>query len=213
MKAEKPKYIKFAGLCGILLPIIVFIFIGISIYLYSDFSWSENWLSELAGQPGEEPIWAARGTASIMFNVGIIIAGVFGLILVNALWKIPILDSKVGRIGKSLLLLDIISLIAIGVFPNTTDIYHTVSSVLLFFLVPFALIPIGIEFRKNKERLIGSIVILLGAVSLLSLPLFLIPKPWGSNAIVEMFPSMSLAIGAVIFGIYLLKGDFDLKEK
>ena len=141
MKAEKPKYIKFAGLCGILLPIIVFIFIGISIYLYSDFSWSENWLSELAGQPGEEPIWAARGTASIMFNVGIIIAGVFGLILVNALWKIPILDSKVGRIGKSLLLLDIISLIAIGVFPNTTDIYHTVSSALLFFLVHFALIP------------------------------------------------------------------------
>ena len=39
MELEKSNFIKIAGVCGILLPIIVFAFIGISIYLYSDFSW------------------------------------------------------------------------------------------------------------------------------------------------------------------------------
>lgn len=205
MGLEKSNFIKFAGICGILLPIIVFSFIGISIYLYSDFSWFENWLSELAGEPGEDPIWAARGLSSIMFNAGIILAGLFGLILVSALWRLSLLDSKIGRIGKIFLLIDILALISIGVFPNTTGIYHSVASVLFFFFVPLALVPLGIEFRKNKENKIGNSVILLGVLSFFSFPLFLIPEPLGSNALVEMIPSTSLAISSVIFGVYLLR--------
>jgi len=205
MGLEKSNFLKFAGICGIILPIIVFAFIGVSIYLYSDFSWFENWLSELAGEPGEEPIWAARGLSSIMFNVGIIIAGIFGLILVSALWRLPLLDLKIGRIGKTFLLIDILALISIGVLPNTTGIYHIVASVLFFFFVPLALVPLGIEFRRNRENKTGSSVIFLGIISFFSFPLFLIPEPLGSNALVEMIPSMALAISSVIFGVYLLK--------
>jgi hypothetical membrane protein len=212
MEFKKSKFIKFAGICGILLPMIVFAFIGISIYLYSDFSWFENWLSELAGEPGETPIWAARGLYSIIFNAGIILAGIFGLILVSALWNLPLLGSKVGRIGKIFLLVDILALISIGVFPNTTGIYHTVASVLFFFLVPLALIPLGISFRRNRENKIGSSVMLLGIISFFSFPLFLIPEPVGSNALVEMIPSLSIAISAIFFGVYLLKGNYHLKE-
>jgi len=212
MGLEKSNYLKFAGICGILLPIIVFAFIGISIYLYSDFSWFENWLSELAGEPGEEPIWAARGLSSIMFNAGIIIAGLFGLILLSALWRIALLGSRVGRIGKTLLLIDIIALISIGVFPNTTGIYHIVASVLFFAFVPFALVPLGIEFRRNRENKIGNSVILIGIISFFSFSLFLIPEPMGSNALVEMIPSLSLAISSIIFGFYLLKVSSHLKE-
>jgi hypothetical membrane protein len=205
MGLEKSNFIKFAGVCGILLPMIVFAFIGISIYLYSDFSWFENWLSELAGQPGETPIWAARGLSSIMFNAGIIFAGIFGLILVSALWSLPLLDSKIGRIGKIFLLIDILALISIGVFPNTTGIYHNVASVLFFAFVTLALVPLGISFRRNRENKTGNPVIFLGIISLFSFPLFLIPEPVGSNALVEMIPSTSLAISSVIFGVYLLK--------
>lgn len=212
MGLEKSNYLKFAGLCGMLLPIIVFAFIGISIYLYSDFSWFENWLSELAGEPGEEPIWAARGLSSILFNAGIIIAGFFGLILVSALWNLPLLNSKVGRIGKTFLLIDILALISIGVFPNTTGIYHIVASVLFFAFVPIALVPLGIEFRRNRENKIGNFVVLLGIISFFSFPLFLIPEPLGSNALVEMIPSLSIAICAILFGFYLLKGSYHLKD-
>jgi hypothetical membrane protein len=212
MGLEKSNFIKFAGVCGILLPMIVFAFIGFSIYLYSDFSWFENWLSELAGQPGETPIWAARGLSSIMFNAGIILAGLFGLILVSALWNLSLLDSKIGRIGKTLLLIDILALISIGVFPNTTGIYHTVASVLFFFFVPLSLVPLGIEFKRNRENKIGNSVIILGTLSFFSFPLFLIPEPLGSNALVEMIPSLSIAISAIFFGIFLLKGSYHLKK-
>lgn len=212
MGLEKSNYLKFAGICGMLLPIIVFAFIGFSIYLYSDFSWFENWLSELAGAPGEEPIWAARGLSSIMFNAGIILAGLFGLILVSALWNLPLLDLKIGRIGKTFLLIDIIALISIGVFPNTTGIYHNVVSVLFFAFVPLALVPLGIEFRRNRENKIGNSVMLLGVISFFSFPLFLIPEPVGSNALVEMIPSLSIAISAIFFGFFLLKAGTHLKE-
>lgn len=212
MKSKQPKLLRFAGLCGVLVPIIAFIFIALAIYYAPWFSWTENWLSELAGTRGEKPIWAARGVASLLFNIGIIIAGILGLVCAIAVRRIRILGSSLGRLGTLLLIIDMLALCAVGIFPLTTGYLHELVSFVFFILVPLSLIPIGTELRKTPEKNFGWFVTPLGIISLCSFPLLFVSQPWGGNAIIEMIPAVSLSVCAIFFGVSLLKGKFDLKE-
>lgn len=213
MNSKQPILLKVAGLCGVLVPVVAFTFIGFAIYYSPWFTWTGNWLSELAGTAGERPIWAARGIASVLFNVGIIIAGIMGLICAIAVRKIRILNTHLGRLGTLLLFIDMLALCAIGIFPITTDYLHEAVSFVFFILVPLSLIPIGTVSRRTSEKTFGWFMTLLGVISLCSFPLLFIPQPWGGNAIIEMIPSVSISACAIVFGISLLKGKFDLEKK
>ncbi|MEE9152300.1 MAG: hypothetical protein V3U20_10790, partial [Thermoplasmata archaeon] len=68
--------LRTAGICGILSPLIAFTCIGLAILYSPWFSWTDNWLSDLGGFPGERPVWSAHGLSSILFNTGLIIAGI-----------------------------------------------------------------------------------------------------------------------------------------
>ena len=207
----KIKFFKLAGYCGLLSPIFAIIIISISMYYSPWFSWTENWLSELAGSTGETPIWMANNEiAALLFNIGLIVSGGFGLVCVVAIRNISILDSKISRIGTMLLLIDIFALISVGVFPITVGIIHTISAVFLFMLVPLALMPIGFELRKNNEKNAGMLIFILGFISLCSLPFLLIDPPIGGNAVIEMFPVVSLFLSLILFGAKLVKGRFVL---
>ena len=211
MISTQSKFTKVAGLCGVLVPIVAFTFIALSIYYSSGFSWSENWLSELAGNTGEEPIWAARGLSSLLFNIGVVIAGILGLICAIAARRIRILDSSLGRLGILLLIVDTLALCAIGVFPLTTGHIHDIVSFVFFILVPLSLILIGNELRKSPETKFGWFMLLLGVISFFSFPPLFVPQPWGGNAIIEMIPATSISACAIAFGVSLLTGKFDLR--
>lgn len=210
MNSKKPILIKISGFCGLFSPIVGFICIALAIY-YSDwFSWTENWLSDLGGIPGETPIWAARGISSIIFNGGLFIAGIMGFVFAFAIRKIRILNTRLGRIGTLLIILDMFALCAIGIFPETTGDLHTLVSVMFFFLGAISLIVIGISLRKSSEKTLGRFVTLLSLISFCSFPFIFVSRPWGSNAIIEMFPIVSISIFAIVFGISLIKGRFEL---
>jgi len=57
----------FARLCGLLFFLLPVICTLAAIFLSPGFSLKENWLSDLAGLPGERPIWSARGFPSVLF--------------------------------------------------------------------------------------------------------------------------------------------------
>ena len=122
----KTKFSKIAGYCGLLAPVFAFVFITLSIYYSPWFSWSENWLSDLAGDIGDTPIWYALGMSSLLFNLGTIIAGFFGLICALGIKNISILDSRLSRLGTSLLILEAFALISIGGFPKTTGVFNEI---------------------------------------------------------------------------------------
>ena len=198
-------FFRIAGLCGVLSPVIAFSCIGLAIFYSPWFSWTQSWLSDLGGTVGETPVWAARGIASIFFNTGLIVAGVLGILLVLGIIKSGVLGIRPGRLGALLLILDMCALCAIGVFPETTGNLHVLAATTFFFLVPLSLLLIGVKLRKSSEKKLGLLMILLGILSLVSLPFLFIPPPWGSNAIIEMFPSVTISVFAVIFGIKLFR--------
>lgn len=210
MSSKLPMLVRIAGLCGVFAPIIAFTCIAIAIYYSTCFTWTGNWLSDLGGMPGETPMWAARGIASVVFNVGLIITGIMGAVFATAIRRTRMLNTRLGRIGTLLLVLDMSALCAVGIFPETTGYLHTFVSIVFFFLVALSLLAIGTVMRKASEKTLGCFVTLLGAISLCSLPLLLIPQPWGGNAVAEMFSIVSIAVFAIVFGISLLKGKFEL---
>lgn len=210
MNSKPPISIRISGLCGIFGPIVGFICIALAIYHSDWYNWTGNWLSDLGGMPGETPIWAARGIASVIFNSGLIITGIIGLVFAGGVRKIRMFNNRLGRIGILLLILDMSALIAIGIFPETTGYLHTLVSLIFFFLAALSLLVIGTVVRKSSGKTLGGFVTLLGAISLCSFPFLFIPRPWGSNAIIELFPIISISIFAIIFGIALIKDDFEL---
>jgi hypothetical membrane protein len=210
MSTNQPISIRISALCGILGPIIGLIFITFSIYYSTWFNWAGNWLSDLGGIPDDKSIWASRGIASIIFNSGLVVSGSIGVIFASSLRKIKILNNRHGRIGTSLFILDMFTLCTVGIFPETTGHIHTAVSIIFFFLIALSLIFIGNVLRKSSIKKIGGLIIILGAFSLSSFPFFLIPRPWGSNAIIEMIPIISLSIFSIIFGYTILKNKFDL---
>ena len=212
MNSKQPILLKVAGVCGVLVPVVAFMFIGLAIYYSPWFTWTGNWLSELAGTAGEKPIWAARGIGSLLFNIGIMIAGILGVVCAIAAGRIRVLNNRLGRLGTHLLFIDMMALCAIGVFPLTTGYPHDIVSFLFFILVPLSLIPIGAVLRESSKKSFGWFMMLVGVISLCSFPLLFVPQPWGGNAIIEMIPAVSISACAMVFGISLLKGVFDLKE-
>ncbi len=203
-------FVKIAGLCGIFGPIVFFISITLAIYFSPWFIWRENWLSDLGGIAGEAPIWAARGAASVIFNFGLLLNGVMGLMLASVIRKIKILKIHYGGIGSLFLIIDMFALFGVGLFPETTGYLHGIFSLIFFFLIPISLLCIGIQIKRSSRKSLGWFVTLIGAISLFSFPFLFIPQPLGGNAVVEMFPILSLSIFSMIFGIYLLKGNFEL---
>ena len=155
MNLKQDNVIKLAGVCGILIPIIAFTSIVIAISLSPWFNFTEYWLSDLAGEKGETPIWAARGLSSLIFNAGIIVSGMLGVFCVNVLRKIKFFGTPLGKIGVSLLFIDMFSLIFIGILPITTGALHDFPSFSFFILLPISLILIGLIFRKNAYEKIG----------------------------------------------------------
>ena len=205
MSSKQILLYKMAGLCGVLSPVIAFTCIGLAIFHSPWFSWTRSWLSDLGGTVGETPVWAARGIASIIFNAGLIVAGILGILFVVGIIKSGVLGIRLGRLGSLLLISDMCALSAIGVFPETTGNLHVLAATIFFFLVPMSLLFIGVKLRKSSEKKMGLFMILLGILSLASLPLLSFPQPLGSNAIIEMFPSVAVSVFAVIFGIKLFK--------
>ncbi|UCE74240.1 MAG: DUF998 domain-containing protein [Methanomassiliicoccales archaeon] len=203
MTSKRIVSLKMAGMCGILAPIIAFICIGLAVLLSPWFSWTDNYLSDLGGSPGDRPIWAAHGIASILFNCGLVTAGALGVYLGLGLRISGIFSTSMGNIGTLVFILDACVLIGIGVFPETTGTLHTFFSIAFFILVGLALVFLGMGLIKSSEKNFFWLTIALLVFGLTSIPLFLTPKPWGSNAIAEMIPIVSIAIFSIVFGIRL----------
>jgi hypothetical membrane protein len=209
MNGFPPK--RIAGLCGLLAPLIAFICIGTAILLSPWFSWTRNYLSDLGGFPGMEPIYAAHGPSSILFNVGLIMAGGLGIILGLGVRKLDFMDSLPAKAGTIFFILDAAFLTGIGIFPETTGEPHTIFSIAFFVTIGICLLFMSITLFRTRRRKLARLTLILLLFGMIAIPLFITPKPVGSNAVAEMVPIISVAVFSIAFGYELLSDDMEGK--
>ena len=206
MKSKNWTSLKICGLCGIISTIIFFIFIGLAIWLSPWFSWTDHFLSDIAGSLGDTSIWAGRGIASIFLNSGLILAGLIGIIFVVLIMKTRLFQSNLGKLGIFVLFIDMSALCGVGIFPVTLGNIHYGFSIVLFCLIPICLFIIAHEIGKLYGKKwwlfmnIISIISLIPACFLLFLPNIL----GFTKAIGEMVMLLSLYITIIFLGIKLI---------
>jgi len=198
--------LKIRLLCGILSPVVTIIFISLAIAGSPWFSWTGNWLSDIGGEPGDRPIWSARGTPSILFNLGLILGGILGMVFWTGLnERFPVSEAG-GELGMKLLLTDMVLFTLVGVFPFSTGLLHMAVAFVFFLLLPFVFRFLALAlYQREESRNEGVVLTGFFFVSSMALVLLGAPRPWGGNALVEMVPASCLTVFLIYFSVKYLK--------
>jgi hypothetical membrane protein len=188
---------KIAGLCGLISPIIALILIGAAISMAPAFSWAGSCLSDLG----------AAAETSLLFNAGVLVAGVLALVFAAGFYKSGLLDTRAGRAGSILLILAAISLILIGLLPTTMGPVHFYVSLAFFALSPLSVLIIGLVLRKS-DRDLGLLAIILGIIGFYSISI-LTGVNCAANETVAIIP---LALFAGVFGVKMFREEGPPKQ-
>jgi hypothetical membrane protein len=170
------------------------------------FSWTTNYISDLGGYRGDTPTWSVHGAASIILNLGVIIGGLMNVIFAFALRRERFVEKTFGRWGASLYLIDMLALTLVGVFPESTGAPHGIVAVVFFVLIPFELLFMGVGLAETTdEKRYAVLVLVLTLIAFISFPLLAAPRPFGSNAIAEIVPSVCIGAFGILFGMKLAR--------
>jgi len=149
---------RIAGICGILVPVVVFTCIGLALAQASWFGWAENALSDLG----------VRDNVAALFNNGLVLGGIFAFIFSIGLAKIL---SK--KIGAYTLAISSLALVGVGLFPETIFTLHYLASAAFFVFLAISLFVIGLTAKRGQfEKNMGIIALIFALFAVVS-PVFL----------------------------------------
>ncbi|MFO8110290.1 MAG: DUF998 domain-containing protein [Thermoplasmata archaeon] len=182
------------GICGMIAPVIAYIFIGIAILINrSWFSWSQNALSDLGGP---------EASYANVFNMGLVVTGIIGFLFAMAIFRF--IESKIGVAGVSLFTASMIFFLLIGIFPEGTS-FHFYIAIAFYILAIVGVTLIGVDQLIDwTEPIWGVLFISITILSLVSVWLVhSIPYDNLGLAIPEFMGSIPIMILSLVWGARL----------
>jgi len=174
---------KIAGICGILIPIVIFTGIALAMIHSPWFEWTEHALSDLG----------IDGISAFFFNNGMIIGGI--LTFIFSLGLMRFLSNKTGAY---ILCASSLALIGIGLIPETIFYLHFFTSSSFFILLTLSFLIIGLTTKKNQfEKSMGVLATVFAFLAIISI-VFIIP--WNGIAIPESLSCFPAFIWCMITG-------------
>ena len=181
---------RIAGVCGVISQLIGLSFLSAAALMSPWFSWRQNYLSLLG----------AEGSATMLFNSGLILTGFFSLIFALGLGKALLLGQRLGRLGIMSLALGSVALSLMGIFPRTSGIPHNSASLAFFTFISLAIFLIGIKEITTSQRIWGALSL---AAAVLMVTLQLIPSPWNGGAIMQLLSCLPWSLWTIAYAIRL----------
>ena len=179
------------GICGIISQVTGFTSVLATASRSPWFSWTQNDLS----------ILGVKGTATTLFNSGLILAGLFSFIFAIGLRKHPLSGRLTGQLGTISLVLGSLALCATGIFPRSIRIPHNFASIAFFIFISLAIFLFGIGVLSTKQNILG---ILSLTAAILIVTLQLAPWPWSGGAIPQLLSCVPWSLWTIVFGLRLL---------
>jgi hypothetical membrane protein len=183
------KLVRLFGWFGIVTPVLGFLMIFLAISTAPWFSWQGNALSDLG----------VEGLTAVIFNGGLIMTGSVMAVFSLSLYEFG-REDWLGRAGFRLLLLSCISLLGIGVFPETAGGIHMQFSVAFFVTLPASIIVNGAYLIRRGNRELGALGIAAAAVTIAIWAL-----PWDGVAIPEAVSAASAGVWSMVTGAWLAR--------
>ena len=146
-------------------------------------------------------VLGVSGSATTLFNAGLIVTGVLGTIFAIGLGRSLLFNGLLGRLGVANLILSSAALSAMGIFPRSHDVPHNVSSLVFFLLISLAILLIGIKLMTLSQKRWGmlslTVVILVNVFQL-------VPWPWNGGAIPQLLSVLPWSLWTISFSFRLL---------
>jgi len=180
-----------AGVCGITSQALGLLSLLVAVSRSPWFSWTESYISVLG----------IKGSATTLFNSGLILTGVFSLVFAIGLGKSLPSGRLLGQLGTISLVLGSASFAAMGIFPRTTGIPHNCASLAFFLFISLAIFFIGITAITTSQKIWGTLS--LTAVVLIAV-FQIVPWPWSGGTIPQLFSILPWSLWTIAFGIRLL---------
>ncbi len=181
---------RIAGACGITSQLVAVTALLVAISSSPWFIWTENYLS----------VFGVEGSATTLFNWGLILAGLFSLIFAIGLRK-SLLSSRLGQLGIVSLVLGSVAISAIGIFPRTIDVPHDSASLAFFMFTTLALLLIGTASIRASQMIWGLPSLTAGILVIIFM---LVPWPWSGGAIPQLLFCLPWSLWTIGFGVVLL---------
>ncbi len=182
---------KVTAVCGITSQLVgITALLGAVISNSPWFSWTENHISALG----------VEGSARMLFNSGLILAGIFSLIFAIGLGRC-LLSGRLGQLVMVSLILGSIAVFDMGVFPRTFDFMHGASTTAFFVCITLALLLIGVAAITASQMTWGLLSIAAGV--LVAGPQ-LVLGPLSGGAIMQLLSYLPWSLWMMAFGIMLL---------
>ena len=185
---RKSGFTRVAGICGVLIPVVMFTCLGLSLAASPWFTWTHHALSDLG----------IHEDTAVVFNYGMVLGGI--LTFIFSLGLIRILSKK---IGAYLLLVSSFSLIGIGLFPETIFGIHFITSASFFMLLTLAFLILGLTIKQNHfERSVGLLAFVFALMAIGSI-VFLFQLE--GIAISEAFSCFPAFVWCLIVGLKMTR--------
>jgi len=170
------------ALCGVIGPLLAYVFIGVSIMLSPWFTWESSALSDLGHSVNSE-------VASI-FNIGLLFAGFLVMIYATTVFK------KHAKYTSGCLVLGAFSLQLVATFDEVYGFLHFAVSVLFFVCLGVTTVAYAIE--KKSSLAVAAFIIGLVSWIVYSMKIFMIgvsvPETISSVAVVPLLMEATIKI-------------------
>lgn len=151
---------------------------------------------------------------AIVFNDGLILSGIIGLLFSMLMRKSQLFKEGLGRFIPALISIDMLAMCSCGIFPVTTGKMHTWCSFASLGLIPVILLFIGFEIKRLYGKKWWWFTNLFCGIMLLSFGVFAyMPSLYGLNrAIAEMILILSIFTVIIAISVRLLDVYLSLKK-
>lgn len=187
---------KTGAYCGFAVPIVAFTCIAVAILSYPQFSWTNNALSDLGVVPG---------VTSTVFNVGLVTAGLLGVLFAMLGLFNYFRNSLVGKAGALAFSAATVWLIAIGIFNEHYRPTHFIVSALFFATLPIALWIITAALYCRHEVKLAVFTLVASLVAAAPWILYYTIQYVPNVAIPETISGVTGAIWAITISYKMLK--------
>jgi hypothetical membrane protein len=187
--SSNSRFLRFAGLCGVITPVFSFTLIFYAVAISPWFSWQHNALSDLG---------VYTRASALPFNVALMVGGVLTTVLVlgTGQWVGP---GRLGRLGTLVSLVGSVALGLIGVFPENHLGPHWAAAFTYFMVTPIGYALLGAAIWRKGRRAHGASAI-AAAMGAFLVMLFL---PHDGLAVPELVSSLLLTTRAFSTGMKL----------
>jgi hypothetical membrane protein len=196
-KSLSTALLRVSGIYGVFAPVLAFTFILMAVWSHPQFSWTANALSDLG---------VVSGVTAGIFNSGLVVCGVLCLTFAIGLYLL-LIESTMGRVGVIVFALACLSLVAIGIFPESVSPTHYLVSVAFFVLLPISLLVITAGFAVNRHTKMAFFTLVVAVVAALPWVLYFSVHYVSGVAIPETISGLAGGVWTVVLGYKMLRAE------